>query len=76
MRGTLLTIEEELYNPMLAFSFYLYFHIRSSKKSNSFISAKMGVVQGVVHISPQHNPPVTVLGRHHRTRAIISIDFI
>ena len=56
MRGTLLTIEEELYSPMLAFSFYLYFHSRSSKKSNSFISAKMGVVQGAVHISHSTTP--------------------
>ena len=34
---------------MLALSFYFYFHIHSSNMSISFINAKLGVVQGVVH---------------------------
>ena len=51
MKGTLLTIEDKCYNPMLAFSFYFYFNIHSSNKNISFINAKMGVVQGVVHMS-------------------------
>ena len=38
-KGTLLTIEK-CYNLMLAFSFYLYYHIRSSNENISFIHAK------------------------------------
>ena len=49
-KGSFLAIEEECYYPMLAFSFYLYFHICSSNKSIGFINAKQGVVQDVVHI--------------------------
>ena len=52
MKGTLLKIEEESYNHILAFSFYLYFHIRSRNKNISFINVKMGMAQDVVHIFP------------------------
>jgi len=55
-KGTLLTTEK-YYNPMLAFSLYLYFYIHSSNKSINFINAKLGVVQGVVHIFPTTQPP-------------------
>ena len=62
----LLTIGKDFYNPMLDFSFYLYFHIRSSNKNISFINPKMGVVQGMVYIHPTAQPlPIfTVLGLH------------
>ena len=64
-KGTLLTIEENCFNPILAFSFYLYFQIRSNNKNISFINAKMGVV----HIFPTTQCPlVTVLERHHWSR--------
>ena len=54
-KGKLLTIEEEWYNPVLAF--YLYFHIRCSNKNSSFMNAKMGVVEGVVDMFPTTQPP-------------------
>ena len=64
--------KEECYNPVLAFSFYLYFHIRSSNKGISFVNAKTGMVEGEVHIFLTKHPPcssfrTTPLAKRYRS---------
>ena len=64
---------------MVAFSFYLYFHIRTSNKNIRFINAKMGVVKGVVRMFPTTYPPLLLqfsddtTGERHRTKGDIHI---
>ena len=64
----MLLLREECYNPVLAFSFFQYFHIHWFDKHIIVIHAKMGVAnglfKGVVHIFYKTAPLVTVLGQH------------
>ena len=70
-KGTLSTIEEEYFNPRLAFSFYSHIHDCSSNMNISFINAKMGVVKVWSIYFLQQSPPLaTVLGRHHWFRCL------
>ena len=54
-KRTLLSIEEECYSPIIAFSFFSYFHIHWFGLTSTLLSymQKMGVAKGAVHIFPK-----------------------